>query len=83
MQWTADTVRTEVIRILQAFNPNSIELTPETSLTGDLGLDSLGAMNLVMELEEQFDVEIPLNLLPDVHTLQDLVETVSARLNED
>ena len=83
MKWTADTVQTEIIQILQAFNPNRVELTPETSLTGDLGLDSLAAMNLVMELEERFDIDIPINLLPDVHSLQDLVDTVLGRLKVD
>jgi acyl carrier protein len=83
MKWTADTVQAEITQILQAFNPNRVELTPETSLTGDLGLDSLAAMNLVMELEDRFDIDIPINLLPDVHSLQDLVDTVLGRLRDD
>jgi acyl carrier protein len=33
-------------------------------------------MDLMMELEERFDVSIPLNLLPEVRTVGDLVNTV-------
>ncbi|MCT4565036.1 MAG: acyl carrier protein [Maledivibacter sp.] len=36
-----------------------IKITPETSLMGDLEADSLDAVEVIMALEDEFDIEIP------------------------
>ncbi len=51
-------------------------ITPDTDISQDLDLDSLAVMDLMMELEDKFDVSIPLNLLPEVRTVGDLATTV-------
>ncbi|GAB4391358.1 MAG: acyl carrier protein [Kiloniellaceae bacterium] len=79
MQWTDDKVQEEIVTLLQPFNPKGIELTPETDLSADLYMDSVAAMNLVMEIEDRFDIDIPISLLPDVNNLQDLVDVVLAQ----
>ena len=38
---------------------NKDQVTPETSFINDLGADSLDTVELVMELEEEFDINIP------------------------
>lgn len=83
MQWTADQVQEEVVKLLQPFNPKEIELTPDTDLSADLFMDSVAAMNLVMEIEDRFEIDIPISLLPDVNTLQDLLDVVLAQLSKD
>ncbi len=82
MQWTADKVQEEIVKLLQPFNPKDIEITLETDLSADLYMDSVAAMNLVMEIEDRFDIDIPISLLPDVNTLQDLVDAVLAQLSK-
>jgi len=82
MQWTADKVQEEVIKLLQPFNPKSIEITLDTDLSADLFMDSVAAMNLVMEIEDRFEIDIPISLLPDVNSLQDLVDVVLAQLSK-
>ena len=82
MQWTADKVQEEIIGLLKPFNPKDIEITPETDLSADLFMDSVAAMNLVMEIEDRFDIDIPISLLPDVNSLQDLVDVVHAQLSK-
>ena len=82
MQWTADKVQEEVVKLLHPFNPKDIEITPETDLSADLYMDSVAAMNLVMEIEDNFEIDIPISLLPDVNSLQDLVDVVHAQLNK-
>jgi len=47
-------------------------LTGETQLVGDLGLDSVQVMELLTQVEDGFDITIPLNLLPDIRSLDDL-----------
>jgi acyl carrier protein len=82
MQWTADEVQGEIVRLLQPFNPKDIEITPQTDLSADLLMDSVAAMNLVMEIEDRFEIDIPISLLPDVNSLQDLVDVVLAQLSK-
>jgi acyl carrier protein len=45
-------------------------------------MDSVAAMNLVMEIEDRFEIDIPISLLPDVNSLQDLVDVVLAQLSK-
>jgi len=82
MEWTTDRAREEVVVLLQPFNPKGIALSPETDLSADLYMDSVAAMNLVMEIEDRFEVDIPISLLPDVNSLQDLVDVVQAQLSK-
>jgi len=82
MQWTADEVQEEVVKLLQPFNPKDIVITPDTDLSADLMMDSVAAMNLVMEIEDRFEIDIPISLLPDVNSLRDLVDVVLAQLSK-
>jgi len=83
MEWTADKVQAEVAKLLAPYNPDGAELKPETDLSSDLDMDSVSAMNLVMEIEDRFDIDIPISLLPDVNRLQDLVDAVMTQLSKD
>ena len=47
------------------------KLEENTDLIADLGLDSLKAMTLVEEVEDRFDISIPLNILANVRTIKD------------
>ena len=47
------------------------QLDEDTDLVADLGLDSLKVMILVEEVEDQFDISIPLNILAKVRTIKD------------
>ena len=48
-------------------------ITMETSFTDDLGADSLDLVELVMALEEEFDVEMPDNEIENIKTVSDAV----------
>ncbi len=45
--------------IVEQLGVNADEVTPEASFIDDLGADSLDTVELVMALEEEFDIEIP------------------------
>ena len=51
-------------------------ITAETNLLDRFALDSVKVLDLVMEIEDEFDVSIPLNLMADVQTVGDLVEVI-------
>lgn len=48
------------------------EIDENTELAGHLNLDSLQVMELVLDVEDHFDISIPVNVLPDVKTVKDL-----------
>ena len=52
--------------------PPGTKVTPQSTIMGDLGLDSLAVMNFVMWLEEAFDISVPMDRLVDVETITDL-----------
>ena len=49
-------------------------ITPETSFKDDLGADSLDLFELVMALEDEYNVEIPAEELTDLNTVGDVIE---------
>ena len=66
----------ELFDLIRPMVPNAKELSPEMELVDNLGLDSMKVMNLLQEIEDQFDVSIPLNVLPDVRTVGDLAQKI-------
>jgi acyl carrier protein len=78
----ADAVLGEVIQLLSKFIQQDIEVTESQHLMRDLELDSVMVMELMMELEDHFDISIPLNSLPDVNTVSDLANEISKLKNQ-
>ncbi|HHH35457.1 MAG TPA: acyl carrier protein [Gammaproteobacteria bacterium] len=59
--------------VLQPFaQGKSATLGEDTALVADLEIDSVKLLELLMEIEDRFDVSVPLNVLPDVETVRDL-----------
>jgi acyl carrier protein len=52
------------------------EVTSSASVTDDLGADSLDQVELVMALEENFDIEIPDDAAEKIRTVQDAIEYI-------
>ena len=55
-------------------NPN--EITLETNIRTDLGLNSLELVNLAVEIEEEFDVEIPDREAMGLETVADAIKII-------
>ena len=68
-----------IVELLGPLNADNIDLTPETDISGDLNIDSVAVMDFVMEVEDRFDIDIPLNILSDTRTISDLVGVVKSR----
>ncbi|MGY6629825.1 MAG: acyl carrier protein [Wenzhouxiangella sp.] len=49
----------------------------DAALTSDIGLDSVQIMNLVMEIEDELDVSVPVDVLAEVQTLNQLAERLT------
>ncbi|XMB87428.1 acyl carrier protein [Mycoplasmatota bacterium WC44] len=51
-------------------------ITIDTQLAEDLGADSLDAVELIMSIEDEFDCEIPDELLQSIRKVRDIVEFI-------
>jgi acyl carrier protein len=70
-----------VIEVLKTVSPRPIQPTLESDLVVDLGFDSLRVLQVIAELEDRFDVSIPLNDLPSTRTVAQVVAQVAVLLD--
>jgi acyl carrier protein len=71
-----------VIAVLKAISRRPIEPTVSSELVADLGFDSLQVLEVIAELEDRFDVSIPLNDLPSSRTVSQVVSRIAVLLDE-
>lgn len=69
----------QICKLLEPFNSNGIKLAPDTDISTDLNIDSVTVMDFVMEVEDHFDIEVPLNVLSETRTIAELAKVVEAR----
>lgn len=72
---TAETLET-IYGLITPINRKGVELKPATTFAVDLELDSLTVMDLVAEIEDEFDIVLPLNMLPDLETVEQVADAV-------
>lgn len=77
----AETIET-IYELIAPLNKKGIELKPDVTFAADLELDSLTVMDLVAEIEDEFDIVLPLNLLPDLETIAHVADAVEKIVNE-
>jgi acyl carrier protein len=73
-------VADDLISIVKRVNPQSSEPTLDSALVADLGFDSLRLLELIAEMEDHFNVFIPLNEVPAIKTVGQAVAHVTALL---
>ena len=70
---------TQLCALLQPFNSLNVVLGPATDISTDLNIDSVTVMDFVMEVEDHFDIEVPLNVLAEIQTIAELAKVVEDR----
>ena len=72
MTLQAATVEKAVRDALNVVRPGSGPIDGGADLVREVGLDSVRVMDLIMEIEDRLDVSVPVELLADAHTLDQL-----------
>ena len=67
--------------IAEVLNVDPDEITMDTTFTDDLGADSLDLFQIIMGLEEEFDIEIPAESAEDITTVEEAVELINSAIN--
>ncbi len=68
--------------IAEVLNVDPDEITMDTTFTDDLGADSLDLFQIIMGLEEEFDIEIPAESAEDITTVEEAVEMIKKAVNQ-
>ena len=67
--------------IAEVLNVDPDDITMETTFQDDLGADSLDVYQIIMGIEEEFDIEIPAETAEQVTTVEDAVEMIKNAVN--
>jgi acyl carrier protein len=62
--------------IVEQLNVSPDEVKPESRFVEDLGADSLDVVEMIMALEEKFEIEIPDSEAENIKTVQDVVDYI-------
>ena len=68
--------------IVEQLGVDEEEVTPDASFVDDLGADSLDTVELVMALEEEFEIEIPDEDAEKITTVQQAIDYITERRNK-
>lgn len=74
------TVQQRVNKVLANFNPNNKELSDDENLIDALGLDSLDVVEFIMNIEDEFQLEIDDVAAEKITCLNDIYDYVNARI---
>ena len=71
-------------RIKQTLSPflaPDAVVTPDMAIGSDIEIDSVQVFDVVMELEDHFDISLPMNVTSEIRTIGDLARAVEAEMN--
>lgn len=66
--------------IAEVLNISEDDISPESTFVEDLGADSLDVFQIIMGIEEEFDIEIPNEAAEKIVTVNDAVDQIKAVL---
>ncbi len=74
----SDTKSRVIAIIVDKLGVDEEEVTPTASFTDDLGADSLDTVELIMEFEKEFDIQIPDDKAEKIATVGDAITFIEA-----
>lgn len=70
-------IYSRIIELIEPINAKGVPLAEATTFAGDMELDSLTVMDLVASIEDEWDIVMPLNMLPDLETIGQVADAVA------
>lgn len=67
--------------IAEVLNVDPEEISMNTTFMDDLGADSLDVFQIIMGIEEEFDIEIPAEKAEKITTVEEAVELINGAIN--
>jgi acyl carrier protein len=79
---TEASILKDICTLLAPYNTENKPLSFNTDIPAELNIDSVGVLDFIMDVEDKFDIEIPMNVVSETHTIGDLVKVVEARIKK-
>lgn len=67
--------------IAKVLNVDSEEITPESTFMDDLGADSLDVYQIIMGIEEEFDIEVAPEKAEKITTVEEAIDMIKSAVN--
>ena len=83
MTWTREKVRSDLIELLGQHVQTEAPISESSHLVADLGIDSLGVMEIVGAIEDKFRLNIPDDALREVESVADVAAAIETRLERE
>lgn len=83
MMISKEAILEKVMMFIGRLAPPGTPIGPHTDLVLDLGMESIKLMDLLMELEDEFDISIQLNILMDVRTSAQLAQAILSLMEQE
>lgn len=71
------TIFARIGELIEPFNKKGVAVREDTTFADGLELDSLTVMDLVANIEDEWDITLPLNRLPELETVGQLADEVA------
>jgi acyl carrier protein len=72
----AGNIEREIVALLAKRVPPGVTVSAQTQIVGGLGLDSVAILDFIMDIEDRFDISIPLDRVAEVQTLGELSRAI-------
>jgi acyl carrier protein len=66
----------KICELLKPYNPKNHTIERSSGIMSDLEVDSVAVFDLIMELEDHYDISIPMEMVSDIKTVGELVLAV-------
>ena len=74
----ATNIEAQIVELLARRIPAGIQVSAQTQIVGGLGLDSVAILDFIMDVEDRFDISIPLDRVAEVQTIAELSRAIEA-----
>ncbi|PHR92160.1 MAG: hypothetical protein COA69_09125 [Robiginitomaculum sp.] len=81
-QPTHDEIFDKICELLIPYNPKNKAISDQSGIMTDLEVDSTAVFDLIMGLEDHYDISIPMEMVSDIKTVGELVSAVKQLTSE-
>lgn len=78
LQEDDDLVFRRICALIEPMNDKNVKLTRSTDLMTDVEIDSVSVLDIVMDIEDAYDIAIPVNTISETRTIGELVDAIHA-----
>jgi acyl carrier protein len=88
MTWNRQIVEDKILAVFANHRQSDVEVSKSTKIVADMGIDSLGVMEVIAEIEDEFKhasykLVVPEDALKTIETVGDVITSIAERLERD